>query len=191
MQWAQLANFVLAQISVGALIFVAFFLVVWGAIAISSIKAAAKKPTSGRMTPLPLPPGSRNVRVPPPLPRATMRGVPQMAVRPRAPVEGFGVPTVGRGAPLQRGAKARGVRSGKPQVQAPTAPRGGQMSGGQVASNASGVSSTAVSTSAQVRSAVSSWVNIKTLRSEFLLAEALRPPVALRDEEIRRRGASF
>ena len=151
MQWAQLASSVLAEISAGALIFVAVFLIVWGAIAISSIKAAAKKPTGPRVAPLPLQQGRTNVRVPPPLPRAGTRGNVQPVAR--------------RTAPVQKPAKARVVQGSKPPLPPPVVP-----------------AAATISTPAQVRSAVTDWVNIKTLRSEFLLAEALKPPVALRND---------
>jgi hypothetical protein len=178
MPWAQLASSVLAEVNLLPLFFIALLLllVAWGAISSLSIKAAAKKPTGVRITPPPLPPARRNVGMPPPLPRLTPRG-PATGVSGALPP----LPRLAQGAPAQRVAKTRGMRSGNPPAPVvPTARRGAQ-----VASIVSAIASPAreaVSTPAQLRSAVSSWVNVKTLRSEFLLAEALRPPVALRDD---------
>ena len=185
MQWTQLQGSMLAEVSVGALIFVAIFLIVWGTIAISSIKAAARKTTALRTTPPPLPPAG-NRRVPPPLPRVGTRvNVPPAPTVRRGPMTGVAaklppLPQKAQGATVNRAAlKARGVRIGKQQAPvAPTLPQPDK-----VASGGGGLrAGDTTSSPAQVRSAVSSWLNVNTLRSQFLLAEALRPPVALRKD---------
>jgi len=185
MLWALLTTSMLAEISKGGLVFVIFFLVVWGVIAISSIKAA-KKSQLNRMAPPPLP-GQGNVRRV--LPKIGPMGVRQTAGLPRRPIPGVAMAlpplsTITKTAAMQRAAmNARGVRSGKPGVKPPSLPTASQS--GQVASAASRIASparTAVSTPTQVRPRVASWINAQTLRSQFLLAEALRPPVALRKD---------
>ena len=163
MMVSQMGTSILAEVNVVALIFIGFFLFVWGTIAIMSIKAAAKQSAATRVTPPPLPPLSR------------------------IPAQGMPLPplsTIGRTVPQQRvAAKGRGVRSRKPKSQPPPFPATPQSAAiGSIVGGVASANRASVSSPAEVRSAVSSWVNVKTLRSEFLLAEALRPPVALRKD---------
>src|SRR5438046_2564281 len=83
-----------AEISMGGLIFVAFILVVWGAIAISSIKAAKNSQVT-RVAPPPLASGQGYERRV--LPKVGPVGVRQTGVRqtgglPRRPIPGVAVP---------------------------------------------------------------------------------------------------
>jgi len=165
---------------------VLFFLILWGIKAVVDLAIGTKKKPTMQAPP-PLPPVRRQVPLVPPM-------VPRNAPRVNAPRPIATIPTNAAQAPaVNQALSARpaplppisSLAKAPPKRKSKTAkPALPPQNAAQLSAIVGAVASSprpAVAPPPITRSAVASWINVRTLRSQFLLAEALRPPVALRE----------
>ena len=159
------------------IVVIGIFMLIWGSAAIAGIKAAAKKHhTPPRPQPPRLPPTRATVRTPPPLP-GIPRPFPPRPL-PRSPLSASGAPLP----PLRT--KTRGQPMKAPPLPLPAAKPAPRTR--QVGTNPTPTTRPAAPAPTQpsTRSKIATWLTPQTLRSQFILTEALRPPAALRKDPL-------